>query len=56
MREILDRLVAFDTVSSKPNIALMEHVKGLLDGAGIAVMLPARTVRLTPCRAWMAPL
>ena len=39
MREILDRLVAFDTVSSKPNIALMEHVKGLLDGAGIAVML-----------------
>lgn len=39
MREILDRLVAFDTVSSKPNIALMEHVKGLLEGAGIAVTL-----------------
>lgn len=39
MRGILDRLVAFDTVSSKPNIALMDHVKGLLEGAGIAVTL-----------------
>ena len=39
MREILERLVAFDTVSSRPNIALMDHVKGLLEGAGIAVTL-----------------
>ncbi len=39
MREILDRLVAFDTVSSRPNIALMSHVKGLLEGASIAVTL-----------------
>jgi acetylornithine deacetylase len=39
MREILDRLVAFDTVSSNPNIALMSYVKGLLEGAGIAVTL-----------------
>jgi acetylornithine deacetylase len=39
MREILDRLVAFDTVSSRPNIALMHHVRELLEAAGIAVTL-----------------
>jgi acetylornithine deacetylase len=39
MRDILDRLVAFDTVSSRPNIALMDHVKALLESAGIAVTL-----------------
>jgi acetylornithine deacetylase len=39
MRAILDRLVAFDTVSSRPNIALMNHVTGLLEGAGITVTL-----------------
>lgn len=39
MRKILDRLVAFDTVSSRPNIALMEYVRGLLESAGIAVTL-----------------
>ncbi|MFC3084746.1 acetylornithine deacetylase [Tabrizicola soli] len=39
MRGILDRLVGFDTVSSKPNIALMDYVKDLLEGAGIAVTL-----------------
>jgi acetylornithine deacetylase len=39
MRDILDRLVAFDTTSSKPNMALIDHVKGLLEGAGIAVTL-----------------
>jgi acetylornithine deacetylase len=39
MRGILDRLVAFDTVSSRPNMALMEYVKGLLEAAGIAVTL-----------------
>ena len=39
MREILDKLVAFDTVSSKPNIALMGYVKSLLESAGIAVTL-----------------
>ncbi|MBA3908393.1 MAG: acetylornithine deacetylase [Rhodobacter sp.] len=39
MREILDRLVAFDTVSSKPNIDLMTYVKEMLQGAGIGVQL-----------------
>jgi acetylornithine deacetylase len=39
MREILDRLVAFDTVSSKPNIALMAYVRDMLAGAGIASVL-----------------
>ena len=39
MREILDRLVAFDTVSSRPNIALMHHVRDLLEAAGISVTL-----------------
>lgn len=39
MRKILERLVAFDTVSSNPNIALMGYVRDLLDAAGIAVHL-----------------
>ncbi len=39
MRAILDRLVAFDTVSSRPNLALMEHVRDLLESAEIAVTL-----------------
>lgn len=39
MREILDRLLAFDTVSSKPNLALMHYVQGLLGGAGLRVTL-----------------
>lgn len=39
MREILDRLLAFDTVSSKPNLALMDYVQGLLEGAGLRVTL-----------------
>ena len=39
MREILERLLAFDTVSSKPNIALMGYVRNLLEDAGITVTL-----------------
>lgn len=37
--EILEKLVAFDTVSSKPNMALMEWVRDLLADAGIAATL-----------------
>ena len=41
MRAILDRLLAFDTVSAKPNMALMEYVRDLLADAGIeAVLIP----------------
>ena len=41
MRDILERLMGFDTVSSKPNIALMTYVRDLLAGAGIdAVLIP----------------
>lgn len=39
MRDILDRLMAFDTVSSRPNRALMDYVAELLAGAGIASVL-----------------
>jgi acetylornithine deacetylase len=39
MRAILERLVAFDTVSSNPNMALMRYVADLLEGAGIALQL-----------------
>lgn len=39
MRDILDRLMAFDTVSSRPNRALMDHVAEVLAGAGIASVL-----------------
>ncbi len=40
-REILDRLIAFETVSALPNIALMEWVRDLLAGVGVkAVLIP----------------
>ena len=40
-REILERLVGFDTVSSRPNMDLMVWVRDLLAGAGIdAVLIP----------------
>ncbi|AWB49555.1 acetylornithine deacetylase [Gemmobacter aquarius] len=40
-REILDRLIAFDTVSHKPNLALMEFVREVLATAGIgSVLIP----------------
>ncbi len=38
-REILERLIAFDTVSSRPNIALMHYVQGALAEAGVAAVL-----------------
>ena len=40
-RDILARLIAFDTVSSNPNRALIDWVAGLLAGAGIASRLVA---------------
>ncbi len=39
MRSILERLLAFDTVSHRPNIALMDYVRALLEAAGITVVL-----------------
>lgn len=39
MRDILARLMAFDTVSSRPNMALMGFVRDLLADAGIAAVL-----------------
>ena len=39
MRAIFEGLMGFDTVSSKPNMGLMDYVQGLLDGAGIASVL-----------------
>lgn len=40
-RDILARLLGFDTVSSRPNMALMEWVRDLLAEAGIeAVLIP----------------
>ncbi len=40
-REIMSRLIGFDTVSSNPNLALLDYVRGLLAEAGIAsVMIP----------------
>ncbi|EEW25291.1 acetylornithine deacetylase [Rhodobacter sp. SW2] len=41
MRDIFERLIGFDTVSSRPNIDLMLYVQALLAGAGIeAVLIP----------------
>ena len=39
MRAIFDRLMSFDTVSSKPNIELMQFVRDLLAEAGISSVL-----------------
>lgn len=40
-RDILDRLIAFETVSALPNIGLMDWVRDLLAGAGVeAVLIP----------------
>lgn len=39
MRAIFDRLMAFDTVSSRPNIDLMQFVRDLLADAGVEVVL-----------------
>jgi acetylornithine deacetylase len=40
-REILSRLIGFDTISSNPNRALMDYVAGLLASHGIeAVLIP----------------
>ena len=38
-RDILERLVAFDTVSSRPNIALMDWVRDLLANVGVEALL-----------------
>ena len=38
-RDILARLMAYDTVSSKPNMDLMIWVQGLLADAGVAAVL-----------------
>lgn len=44
MRAIFDRLMGFDTVSSKPNMELMRFVQGLLAEAGVeAVLIPDAT-------------
>lgn len=37
--EILSRLIGFDTVSARPNRALMDYVQSLLDSAGIVSQL-----------------
>ena len=41
MLNILERLIAFDTTSSNPNISLMHYVGGLLTDAGIDYVLIA---------------
>lgn len=38
-KDILHRLIGFDTVSSRPNMALMDYVTGLLAEAGIEARL-----------------
>lgn len=63
--EILKRLIAFDTVSSEPNMALIEYVRELLASKGIESLIVkdetgkkanlfASTARVT-CRACCFP-
>ena len=39
MRQVLERLIGFDTVSAKSNLDLLDYVRGLLADAGIDSML-----------------
>ena len=44
MRQVLERLIGFDTVSAKSNLDLLEYVRGLLTDAGIeSVLIPDAT-------------
>ncbi|MCF1707952.1 acetylornithine deacetylase [Tabrizicola sp. J26] len=55
-RDILDRLVAFDTVSSEPNLPLIEWVQHLLAGAGIAArVIPDPTGKKANLYATIGP-
>lgn len=55
-RDILDRLVAFDTVSSEPNLPLIEWVQHLLAGVGIiATVIPDPTGKKANLYATIGP-
>jgi acetylornithine deacetylase len=53
---LLDRLIAFETISSQPNIALMEWVRDILAEAGIqALLIPDATGRKANLYATIGP-
>lgn len=55
-RAILDKLIAFPTVSSDPNIALMQWVSDLLAGAGVSsVLIPDATGKKANLYATVGP-
>lgn len=55
-RAILERLIAFDTVSHRPNRALMDWVAGLLAEAGVeALLIPDETGRKCNLYATVGP-
>ncbi|WP_127903821.1 acetylornithine deacetylase [Solirhodobacter olei] len=55
-RSILDRLIGFPTVSSEPNMALMEWVRDLLGQAGIeAVLIPDESGKKANLYATIGP-
>jgi acetylornithine deacetylase len=55
-REILARLVAFETVSPEPNIGLIDYVRDLLEGAGVrAVTVGDKTGRKANLFATVGP-
>lgn len=54
--EILDRLVGFDTVSSRSNLDLVDFVRSYLDGLGVAsTLLPDATGRKANLLATIGP-
>ncbi|MDE3081118.1 MAG: acetylornithine deacetylase, partial [Paracoccaceae bacterium] len=55
-RAILDKLIAFPTVSSEPNIDLMQWVSNLLAGAGVSsVLIPDATGKKANLYATVGP-
>ena len=57
MREVLERLIGFDTVSAKSNLDLLGYVRGLLADAGIeCVLIPDATGQKANLYAVVGPV
>ena len=56
MRQVLERLIGFDTVSAKSNLELLAYVRGLLADAGIgSVLIPDATGKKANLYAVVGP-
>ena len=57
VREVLERLIGFDTVSAKSNLELISYVRGVLADAGIeSVLIPDATGQKANLYAVVGPV